>query len=106
MNKRPLPVTGEGYRHYKTGEVYKVIGIALHTETGEELVIYTNWRKQIFARPVNHFLAPIVNNENGTVYRFTFEPCAGCRNNGSDAFCWAAQPEVCEARKPRFGKGS
>ena len=36
MNK---PNPGEIYRHYK-GNVYQVLGVGLHTETLEELVVY------------------------------------------------------------------
>lgn len=54
---RDLPKPGEVYRHFKNGW-YKVIGIALHTETEERLVIYQSLAgdKGIFARPVNSFL--------------------------------------------------
>lgn len=33
-------VTVGRYRHYKSNNVYEVIGFALHTETLEEMVIY------------------------------------------------------------------
>lgn len=54
---RDLPKPGEVYRHFKNGW-YKVIGIALHTETEERLVIYQSLSgdRGIFARPVNSFL--------------------------------------------------
>lgn len=54
---RDLPKSGEVYRHFKNGW-YKVIGIALHTETEERLVIYQSLAgdRGIFARPVSSFL--------------------------------------------------
>jgi len=44
------------YQHYKGGK-YEVIGIARHSETNEELVIYRslNGGKKIWARPLDIF---------------------------------------------------
>ena len=42
------------YRHYKGGE-YKVIGVATHTETDEELVIYVDVHGKLWARPESMF---------------------------------------------------
>lgn len=50
------------YCHYKSKEKeYKVIGIAKHTETLEELVIYQALygEGQIWARPINMFLGEV-----------------------------------------------
>lgn len=39
------------YRHWKGG-LYRVVGTATHTETGEEMVVYTSEDgKQWFVRP-------------------------------------------------------
>lgn len=49
------------YRHYK-GKEYKVIGIARHSETLEELVIYRalyGWHN-IWARPIKIFKEKVV----------------------------------------------
>lgn len=46
------------YRHSKTGNVYEVLGVALETETNEQLVIYRPLYKseyELFARPRGMF---------------------------------------------------
>ncbi len=63
------------YRHYKGG-MYKVIGVAIHTETGEELVIYTALTKQggevgLWARPKSMFIE-VVSVEGKSIPRFKF----------------------------------
>lgn len=57
------------YRHYKSGDLYEVLGTALHTETLEELVIYKalyNSEKFgdncIWARPKEMFLGDVEHN--------------------------------------------
>ena len=51
------------YRHYKGGE-YKVIGVAKHSETLEELVIYTH-DDEFWVRPKKMFLGNV--NKNGEI---------------------------------------
>lgn len=64
------------YRHYKTGNLYEVIGLALHSETQEEMVIYKalydckNFGKsQVWVRAKNMFLGYVTHNEQ-CVQRF------------------------------------
>lgn len=58
-----LEVTpGNCYRHYK-GEVYKVLLVAKHTETCEELVVYQRISDgTVWARPYNMFCEKVVHN--------------------------------------------
>jgi len=59
------------YRHYK-GDFYEVIGIAKHSETKEELVIYRSLKdKVLWARPKGMFLEKIIVDGKETP-RFTF----------------------------------
>ena len=42
---------GKKYRHYK-GNVYEVIALAKHSETGEDMVVYQNVKKgDVWVRP-------------------------------------------------------
>jgi hypothetical protein len=60
------------YRHYKGGE-YEVQGVATHSETGEELVVYTPLYGDggLWVRPLAMFLET-VNQEGEERFRFSF----------------------------------
>lgn len=63
------------YQHSKSGNFYNVIGIAKHSETLEELVVYEclydNPRSKLWVRPKKMFLEEVlVNGKN--VSRFTY----------------------------------
>jgi len=47
------------YRHFK-GNEYGVIGIAKHSETKEELVVYKAHDNQLWARPLGMFEENVV----------------------------------------------
>lgn len=57
-NERRLPQRGDIYRHFK-GHLITVIGIAMHTESEEPLVIYHCHNGLITARPLDMFLQPV-----------------------------------------------
>jgi hypothetical protein len=54
------------YRHSKTGNLYKVIGVALHSETLEEFVmyecLYPNKKSKLWIRPKKMFLEKVMVN--------------------------------------------
>ncbi len=62
------------YKHYK-GKEYEVIGIAKHSETLEELVVYKalyqTEGENIWVRPLEMFLEEI-ENEGKKIKRFEF----------------------------------
>lgn len=65
----PAPKTIEKgkYRHNKTGKHYEVLGVALHSETSEQLVIYRQlyenlekkYQYELFARPYDMFVGMV-----------------------------------------------
>ena len=60
------------YKRFK-GKFYEVIGLAKHSETQEELVIYYDEDKQLWARPKSMFLEEVDKPEyNYKGPRFAF----------------------------------
>ena len=73
--KRSAPVEGQIYKHFK-GSLYKVLTIAVHTETADKLVVYQSIEKpdRVFARPLDMFMSEIDRVRYPFVkakYRFT-----------------------------------
>lgn len=60
------------YRHYK-GQEYLVLGIARHSETEEELVVYRQayGERELWVRPLSMFLETI-DKEGTQVPRFEY----------------------------------
>ena len=52
------------YKHFK-GACYIVIGVAMHTGTQEEHVVYKTFNGKLFVRPLKEFIGP-----RGDVPRF------------------------------------
>lgn len=55
--------SGEVYKHYKTNNLYKVLAVAKHSETLENLVVYearyNNETSKVWVRPMNMFLEEV-----------------------------------------------
>jgi hypothetical protein len=51
---RPVLIPGEKYRHRKGG-IYTLIALAKHTETGEDLVVYSAESGEVWVRPLDQF---------------------------------------------------
>lgn len=60
------------YQHYKGG-IYRVITMAIHTETKENLVICkSELFGTIYARPISSFFAEVTTTDGKRVSRFTY----------------------------------
>ena len=64
------PIKRGFYKHYK-GNIYEVIGVASHSETLEELVVYKGVRGDLWARPALMWNDLIETNQ-GLVTRFQY----------------------------------
>ncbi len=63
------------YKHYRTGNHYRVIGVGKHSETLEDLVfyeaLYDNPMSKLWVRPIEMFNGEVETPE-GKKPRFTF----------------------------------
>ena len=78
QNERPEVTLKAGrYRHFKGGE-YAVQGVATHSETGENLVVYTPLYGEggLWVRPLSMFLET-VTHDGEQQPRFTLMAEAG-----------------------------
>ena len=72
---RDLPRPGQVYRHFK-GNIYRIMTLADHSETGETLVIYRrdDPEAKSYARPLDMFMSEVDRKKYPNVrekYRFT-----------------------------------
>ena len=66
-------IVGAKYRHTKSGKEYEIVGIAKHSETLDEMVVYRALygEHQIWVRPLPMFLEEVAIGEK-RLPRFTY----------------------------------
>lgn len=64
MQKQNNYVPHKKYQHYKTKQFYEIVGLALHTETNEEVVVYKALYgdNQMWVRPKEMFFDTVFYN--------------------------------------------
>jgi hypothetical protein len=73
---RVEPKTGEVWKHFK-GTLYSILDIAVHTETGEKMVVYCEYGKpmdKVWTRPMDMFMSEVDTKKypnSQYTYRFT-----------------------------------
>ena len=61
------------YKHFKGGE-YQVIGLARHSETLEEFVVYKDEKGELWVRPLKMFLEEVeVNGQKVPRFKYIGE---------------------------------
>ena len=66
------------YEHYKSGKTYRVLGVAKHSETLEDLVVYEalyeNEMSKLWVRPLDMFLGEVeIDRKRVSRFRYVGE---------------------------------
>lgn len=71
---KSLPSIEKGtYRHYKNHHHHEVLGVSLHTETNDALVVYRplySSEYELFTRPYENFVETVERRDGVQVRRF------------------------------------
>ena len=74
MTRKSMQIKNGIYQHYK-GHKYRVLGVAKHSESLEELVVYQSLdNNDLWVRPIKMFLedVPNLNGDGSMVPRFKY----------------------------------
>lgn len=80
---RRIPKKGEIYRHFK-GRKYKILDIAVCTETGEDMVIFetAEGTRKVFASFLENFLSPLdAGKYPHAEQKYRFELCRDTKSS-------------------------